>query len=526
MGTNRPTISVNLAASIAFPLRVKAHFKIASDSGFTTDVREWTEPDSKLTASGTHRSVVPANLALFQGTWYVTAFSVQEITLTESDPSATYSFIVDHPIVAVADSPITKDVDVHNGFVRHIWHFTDTEPLARQTKFQVIVETLGATPVHDSGAITSAAGFYDETDSLGFIDQDLHWNVYLWDEENIQGTPSAWADYFPSLGGTLSIDTPSGTITDPAPTVSWTYTPTRSLDQIKYQVAVYQLDGLLLYSTGFVASADTSVVLPGTTLKNGHTYIIGVFVQDAGGVVVQESANFDVAFTPPATLTTAADPVDYVANGVVHVTWTGTPDADFAFYRVYREPDDIDFLAQVSPDITDSGTLSFDDYGAPTGQDVDYVVVQVKRIAGALVESDNTGIVVVTIPEVAEYWLTDTEPTGVHMHLAQCTDEEFTDETEQEEMLIIGRGRRIEQGTEWGYRGTLTAELWDIDGGLTAREQRLLIIDLKRNAGACFLRNPFGDSWRVVPGDIGVSRLAGVGRREFCTITIPYAEVF
>src|SRR4029078_7476625 len=134
-----------------------------TDSGFTTDVREWTQPDSKYISSGTARAAVPAALSLFQGTWYVTAYSVQEITLTESDPSATYSFVVDHPIIAVAERPVFNEVlpitPADNGLdhVRHSWHFTDTEPLGRQTKFQVIVEKLDATPVHDSGTVTSTA---------------------------------------------------------------------------------------------------------------------------------------------------------------------------------------------------------------------------------------------------------------------------------------------------------------------------------------------------------------------------------
>lgn len=528
VGTNNPTISCNLGASVVFPgLRVKAHFKLATDSGFTTDVREWTQPDSKLIVQGAARAPVPASLSLFQGTWFVTAFSVQEGTLSESDPSFTYSFVVDHPIIAVAEAPVAnKVVDVNaTPAVRHSWHHTDTEPLGRQTKFQVIVEKLDATPVHDSGTITSIAEYYDETDSASYPDEDLRWNVYLWDEDDIQGTPSDWAVYKPSAGGALSLDAPSGTIDTPAPTVSWTYTPVDGRAQVAYQVAVYQTDGLLLFYTGFIAGAATSYVLPGSALKNGHSYIIAVFVKDSGDIVVQQSGTFAVAFTPPASATTSADATNYATTGAVAVTWTGTPDGDFVFWRVYRKPSTSDVYTKISADITASGTSSFDDFSAPAGVSLDYAAVQVKSIAGALVESDPAPATVTTAA-VAEYWLVDVDPGGVHMHLTQVTQDDFADETEQEEMLIIGRGRRIEQGTEWGYRGTATAELYDISGGLTAREQRLLIQDLKRNAGACFLRNPFGDSWRVVPGEIGVSRIAGVGLREFVTVTIPYAEVF
>jgi hypothetical protein len=62
-------------------------------------------------------------------------------------------------------------------------------------------------------------------------------------------------------------------------------------------------------------------------------------------------------------------------------------------------------------------------------------------------------------------------------------------------------------------------------GFYTGRQQREAILKLKASKINLYLRNPFGDLWRVAPGDIAATRLPGTGRSDFSDITIPYQEV-
>lgn len=62
-------------------------------------------------------------------------------------------------------------------------------------------------------------------------------------------------------------------------------------------------------------------------------------------------------------------------------------------------------------------------------------------------------------------------------------------------------------------------------GFYTARQQAKALSALKGERSFIYLRNPFGDIWKIAPGNIGGGRVAGVGTAEFSDITIPYQEV-
>lgn len=62
-------------------------------------------------------------------------------------------------------------------------------------------------------------------------------------------------------------------------------------------------------------------------------------------------------------------------------------------------------------------------------------------------------------------------------------------------------------------------------GYYTARQQRQALEKIKAKKSTVYLRNPFGDIWKVAAGDIAAQRLAGVGKAEFVNVTMPYQEV-
>jgi hypothetical protein len=100
----------------------------------------------------------------------------------------------------------------------------------------------------------------------------------------------------------------------------------------------------------------------------------------------------------------------------------------------------------------------------------------------------------------------------------------YTDEYEQAEYTIAGRGRYIDHGDHLGLKGTLDIQLRN-SLTQTARQKKRRLELMKEANSTLYLRTPFGDLYRVSPGDLAVSRIAGVGLQEFCDVQIPYAEV-
>lgn len=100
----------------------------------------------------------------------------------------------------------------------------------------------------------------------------------------------------------------------------------------------------------------------------------------------------------------------------------------------------------------------------------------------------------------------------------------FTDEYDQAEIHLLGVGRRIETGTRWGLNGTVTVQVYD-QPGFTAAAQITLLRTVRAANVTVVMTNAFGTALNVRLGDIQYERMAGVGDREYMTVTIPYMEV-
>jgi hypothetical protein len=135
----------------------------------------------------------------------------------------------------------------------------------------------------------------------------------------------------------------------------------------------------------------------------------------------------------------------------------------------------------------------------------------------------SSGVITVT-PLGVDYWLVYPLDETFNCRLSQVTADEIDEEYEEATLQIIGRGRKKDYGTRWGYNGTLTAQLWDRPDK-TARQQRQALEALKAKLADVYIRNPFGDAWHVTIGQTHIGRIAGLGQREYVNLTLPYAEV-
>lgn len=526
---NNPHLAANIVREPGNILRIKARWNIAADAGFTTELKSVGQPDTAYDFGGDHFLALPAGLSLHQGTWYIRALAVREISLATSPWSNTGTFVVSHPMTSKYNNPTGNiAVDYNSGGVRLAWLPIDSEPSATQSAVRVQIQTAdGLTSLLDTGKIAHTNPFYDSIGDIdAHLDVPLRWRVVLWDDEDVGGPASVWSLFSGSLGPTLSVSAPSGVVATPGPTVTWTFTAAGGRPQIKFWIQIIDTDtSLLVYSSGQIAGAATSFIIPGPAIPNGSNLRVIVNVQDSGNFVKSASSDFSTAWTPPAQESFAVDITNYETFGYVDITWdNSSPDVDFLAWRIYRKLTSESVWQQIGPDLA-VGVNEYLDFSANSNSSVDFAVAQVKLTDAVQVESAFAASKITESLGGDSYWLVDPDPNGLAIALFEVNAEDFSDEFETTEMLLIGAGRRVELGTEWGFRGTLTANLRDIFDGPTARQQRLDLEDGKRNGVAMYLRNPFGDVWKVFLPDISITRMAGLGIREYVTVTIPYTEV-
>lgn len=223
---------------------------------------------------------------------------------------------------------------------------------------------------------------------------------------------------------------------------------------------------------------------------------------------------------PVLTVSTSS----YASSGFVRLTWTNAnKGVNWYSWRVYRRPTGGNWTL-LKEYLGDVANYTFDDYMAPANTSLEYVVVRVYLVGTVVTEEAKIGGQTVT-PDSDNYWLIHPFDNTKTMLLYQVTADDFTDEHAQVEHEVIGRGRKVDQGTQWGIRGSMACQLRDKYSGPTARLQLQNLRAAKQAASYWFLRNPWGDIWRVSIGNINVTRIAGVGDREFVDVSFPYVEI-
>lgn len=416
-----------------------------------------------------------------------------------------------------------------------------------QSAYQVVVEKVSdGSTVADSGKITSSATSATINIPTTAKDIDLRWKVRVYDAYD---TASAY-----STARTFKIlSRPSVTITAPTQgqTISTgnpalTYTVATAGGRLVKTVRAELYSGLTkvwsITKAVSLANGDSDTISDSTFyFTNNTNYQYRVNVIDSDGIDSKLVArDFTVAYTAPAApgALTVSDSL-YDTSGYVSVSWSGaSPDADFYAWAIERE----DSLVDVSTGSVVSTlpwkevgvlysntapTNQFYDYSAPSGYQVRYRVRQVAYKFNTVVNGSYTTSGTVS-PFTESYWLyagvngASTSITALKLH--NVTADDFTDEVEEAEFILIGRGRYYERGTELGVNGTLQCKLRNTDG-IGARIKRLALMNFKKDNTYATLRNPFGDEYQVSLGAMQVGRIAGTGRDEFVDVSIPYKEV-
>lgn len=521
--TNQPTLGATLGAA-SEGRTSKVRWQIAQDSGFTVGLRTITEGDVDLRVSGATTEVVPGGSKISQGTWYLRAAAVDQYGQVGAYSSTT-TFSSSHPPVAAPTSPIADASVVYATNTNFNWSFSDPYGADTQTAYQIIVER------NDTGAVVFDTNKISSTVQTGAIasasllkDVKLRWKIRVWDQDDVPGSYSPYQLFTLSDLPVVTITYPAdaGTADSGAPTVTWTLdgATTPSKRRVIFRRVS---DNSIVHDTGEQISTSQSYTPPTNVLLNTIAYTVQVIVTDVMNLVGTDTNTFTASYVAPYTVNFTVTNQYYDSDGYILVDWSLMPaDGFFVQWTVYRRRVD-EFLWRQMATYTDSSVMQYRDYLANSGDEWVYAVTQSAGRSGIVLESalDDSDPV---FADGTHYWLIDPNDESVSIRVDNVTSDNYSDDYDEAEMILIGRGRKVNQGTRHGISGQMTAQFRD-DATYTARQKRERLLELKRTLSAYWLRNPFGDIVQVSMGNIGVDRVAGVGTAEFVNVTIPYREV-
>lgn len=558
-GTDTPVLSANIINSTFSPFPfIKVEWQWASDAGFTTNTGNYVEPDSALAQVGTiHNATIPDAQRLSVGTWYVRARAVPAANggiWVASDWSPYVVFPISHPPKAINMSPssLASTATLYGSQV-FAWGFNDTDPGDTQTAYQIIIYDHTLTPIVDTTKVTSPNNVISGISiAVGHKGEQLYWSVTLWDRDGQQGPVSDLVPFVLADAPVITVTAPTGAITNPTPTVTWTYSD--STAGAFYEVIIYDVTagGTVVYLSGVLAGNPLSFALPSGILKNSNSYTVQVNVTDGVGLTSDGTHAFTTAWSSPAAPSFTVDPSPFATLGYVTVAWTNaSKDSTWVAWWVFRrrrwDTTVTGFGGIVDPnqwelidvETVNSSNYTFHDYAA--GDLNDYKVVQVATRFGANVLSDPTNVQTNIAAINSNYSLflasnLDSTPAssyvlrsvGSFFLLEGVTSDAFDDEYDTNELHLLGRGRRVEYSTKLGVNGSLTVHLTDT-AYATAREKRQIIAGLKdlaiNESFDLMIRTPFGDVYTVDVDKMNFAREAGLSVREYGVLTIPYMGV-
>lgn len=526
VSTDVPILTV-LRTPTGLGYRVRGEWQVATDGyAMSVNLRTVTSDTTDLGLGGYSSKTTPDSLQLFQGQWWLRARLIDEFGGV-GPWGPTWPFTVSHAPAALPISPKgNASLASSAGNYVFAWSFTDPSPVDFQTQYQVIVErNSDGLQILDTGIVVSGVAQVATPINQAYKDTLLRWKVRVWDSDAVASDWSDYATFYYRDTPTVVITSPSAngaTVQNPQPQVTWTFNAAGGRTQAEYRVVFSRPNGWT-FDSGWQAGSVTSYRPPNPILSAPISdYSLTISVRDNTGLQGSSVRTFVTAWTAPAAPAPVIDPSGYDTLGFVRIQWSNaSKDATWVAWRVYRKLASDATWTLLYETRTDAANYEYDDWTPGANQQYEYCVVQVATRFGMEVESVYNYQSI--IPSGENYWLIDPADPAMSVRLRHVKEDSFSEEFEQEELLLIGRGRKTDYGTRWGYVGSLTANITD-EGPVTARSQRLSLEALRNNQSTLLLRNPFGDVWQVASGNMGVQRTAGVGQREYVSVTIPYSE--
>lgn len=476
--TDRPILGMQHKLSRALPqYRVKGEWQIASDAGFTTNVRTITEPDTAfIEAANTNspKNAVVVSLEptsalaeLYQGIWYIRARSIDESTSTGAW-SASASFTVLHQPSPANLYPTADRIFIYGatGRATFTWKFTDPSPYDYQTAYEITVENAndGSLVVNTGKQISSGTSATIDIPSSG-KDVSLRWRMRLWDSDDVQGDWSGYQRFYITDPPTPAITSPlsNDTITTAVPVFTWDPGVFGDKLQSNWRLVITQANRVT-YDTSWRPGQDTSFQIPTATLRNAQSYTATLYVRDNLLLEGTTSITINTAWVAPAVPPTKTIYTHFFSTkGYIWIAQDPTGyDPDFVAYNLYKRKYGETTWTLLTSWTDASRLLSYRDFLVASGESYEYTVTQLVNRFGDLLESSQSADDVMTVRAISDsYWLIDPLSEYRSFPLFSVTDDPFTDEYEEETYNVIGRGRHVDYGDRLGYSGTLTSQLRD-----------------------------------------------------------------
>lgn len=528
--------------------------QFATDAGFTSNVR--LSSDSALVRiDGTDVDGVTyqksrqlsASQSLTTGLWYYRV-RLKDNFGNASPWSTTRSITVGTPPSAIPKSPVGGGLyNWNNGNLIMVWDFFDLAEGDYQTAFQVIMTDADSVEIHDSGKVISDQKSLD----LLFVDPafkdfQMSWKVRVWDSGDTAGLYSG-------LNWFTLTDPPAVTVEDPdpgevlatgVPVVLFTPTTGGTRTIKEYIISILQGSETIWSarkSVSVASGTQLSHAIPNGVLENNQSYSLQFIIKDSGGMSTASApVAFSTAWIPPAAaagVTVSTSQYNIEDEGYVQVGWDDTArDPDFVSWTIYRKLDMIDpntgavveagSYELIYEDFSTGAAYIYKDFFAPSNYQVTYSVRQFVNRDGHQIESLDSNLDPV-VPVSDGYWFihpaTDDADADA-FKFSIVTGDSFTEDQEEAEFIVIGRGRVVNKGQKLGVTGQLDVQLRNT-GGTTARQKRLRLKVLQEETRQLYLRNPFGDIFKVSTSGMSISRISGVGGNEFCDVSLTYTEV-
>jgi len=525
--TSRPTLGVSVGAMTGGSL-MRREWQFASDSGFTANLLTVTEAVGGLTATPSTPVTFPAlPTRRAQGVWYIRARALDQDGIYGAY-SAGHSFTIAHAPTTTSRAPSGGGTVAYSTTPTVNWAFSDIDTDDFQTKYQVqLWKTSTPGTVLDSGAIASANLFYQFVAGIDatWKNTELRWKIQVWDQDNVTGGFSIENTFYLRDLPVVAIDEPdeADVVTTGAPLIVWANTFSGGATQAQWKVDIIRAS-VTQETSGWILGTVLQYQVTAPVVTIGPTHQVTVTVIDSNGLQGSDTNNFTANYSAPTTPTWSIDATNYASSGYNQIDWSSaTADGNFNSWKVLRRYVGVTAWTLLF-ETQAVGTRTYRDYLVPSQQAVEYVVVQTGISFSVLVESayvpqETTG----TTPL---YLLVCPSLESLNMVLYQVNSDSFGDEIESATINLIGRGRRVELGTRFGQSGQLTASLRDVEpSGPTARAQRMSVEALRDSGRIVYFRNPFGDVFQVVMPTASFDRVAGVGLKEYMTLTLTYLEI-
>ena len=285
----------------------------------------------------------------------------------------------------------------------------------------------------------------------------------------------------------------------PVTTYTWTYSHPALLAQQSYELIVYASDGVtVVWDSGIVYSAATSVQQPYGYLQNGTTYKMQVTVWCTDGTSGQSSlVSFTTAWTPPADITGVTVTANNAA-GRIDVSWTASALGSSVFlqYNLYVSRNGGAWTLHTK--IPNKATTVYSYYEAASGDSVALALTQTEVFFTTTLESANkvSGSAVQTLDRA---WLTEAANPGTYQAQLQYMPKvKFSPTKDVVDLLLFGRRATVRHegldstGTPICYEQASSTFRLTGDALHAADTYLAMLKSLNARATTCMFRDEWG----------------------------------